>query len=791
MAYNLPQLLLVYGLKLLCSAVFVGLLLLISWYSSPVERVVRQDVQAERDQAVAEAREQDARSSELQKMLDEANRDHQAWANDYGNKAQENIILQNRLDQYQALPDYPAQIWELEKANEKLEQSLETARRCVRIEESNSAKLSSKAKNAQHEIDAAKAKLDQQLYSFKVRHLEDLAVVRKERDAARKALAKGLSQLKEELRKASTKQCTHQDLYERCNYQDQVIAQLKADLSAQRAKFEAQVAEHSSQISKLSADVEAGEREYEELEVNHLDVTDKLNSATSQSEEAGQEIGRLQSQLEKLSLRLADNASTSTTTRTNTTADATATTTTDAATTTTTTTTPELTRLENERDQANQEVAEKVSRIEELEKLASQQEAELTALRTTSSHQQGETRQTLNLLQAKEADLAAKEADLAAKEAELQESNGELAAKNADIDNLRTALANRDNAMDTHADDPESNQSLEEPREAMDLDIAPVHDHSICAHQIADRDQQIAQMDLVVFEKNATIAKLQQEAQAQDLKINGLGQQLQDSNASVAVTARQVDLLRESMGLGTDASFDAVMSQLSQWKAGSVQNATTAAAHQCDHPVCTSQALASSHEIAELRKAKEELAQKVAFHPTAIQRLNGGIKELDDRLKAKEVELAAEKVGRAKAVDQERIVARQRFELNNPLVEEVRRLKKACQNMQAERDASRQANDVYRKQSIQAHGEVREKEKELVEQETQLGQQLRQTENQRESLLSSNTTLMGQVAQMQQQQAQPASLPGRSGGVRRQRGDGDEALAEDQRPTKLQRSAPE
>ena len=717
-------------------------LLGISWYSSPVERFIRQDVQAERDRALARVRELEGQSAALQQELDRANQDRASLARDFWATSTENIIRGNRLNEYEALPDYKTR-------REELEESLDLLRRCRKNEDRERKELARKA------IDEARANAEEQICRIKAKYEIDLKmVIKKERDAAKNVLPvrrARISGLHGRPVRASAEPCDHKDMADRHAAE---IARLQADLTAARASSKAQVDDHRSQINELRAEVEDRKRELEELQTS---------AAEEQSEDA-QKIQELEISLETQTQSASDSK-----------------------------------RCVEELETR---LAKESSMIQELKQRASRQEDELAKKAAVLAGENTE-------LAEKNAKLTEKNIKLVKKENELEESNGELAAQNAEmerrvgscksqldaidtlratIDTLQNELANRDNGMDITQDVPESQPSLEE---AMDVDAAPVYDHSECNRRITGLDQASAR-------KDGEIKKLDTDSKVLRLKVEGLNATILETNESLKKEREwnqtcmgQMNDLREFLGLETDASFESVASRLRYWKDTARANSSIPGSHMCDHSSCEATFRAYSKQVEKLNKDKTELSEDLKKATAKIEladkrgasnykRVRDDKAKVQKDLESKAAALEKEKDNSKKALMEGRRIQRELDEKENPLREVVTGLRKKLADVTRERDGGRETLDTYRKNFAGARDE-----------NLMLGEQLTATENQRTKLATDHTTLMREVAQ-NQQQAQLAELdtvPRGSGGQRRRRDEeeGESDKEELSRPSKVRK----
>lgn len=358
---------------------------------------------------------------------------------------------------------------------------------------------------------------------------------------------------------------------------------------------------------------------------------------------------------------------------------------------------PELTRLENTRDQASQGGQDKGSkaRIEELE----------AALKAADKGQELEN--TRNQLAGTNKQQSERIAELERENAHLrQEHRSQLKTINA----LRESVDEQNNAMAVEA---------------------PAHecDHSRCFNEVNLREQKITAMD-------ASLKKGRLQYERLEATSNDWGMRLQEREAAngrlreaLGASERSWSQLRGSLQLGEEHDFGSVQLLLCQWQANAANQAANQA-HQCDHSACIRQIQADSEEIAALRRDKSSLAaqvdnkeQQITAAKTegqkAFRRANQATKVAKDQLEAAQRDLAAEKAGRQAAVDAERRIARERFEANNPLREVVVGLKKELERRTAERDSSRANNEAFRRETTKSLAKVAEGEGHVVEVEKQ------------------------------------------------------------------------
>lgn len=377
---------------------------------------------------------------------------------------------------------------------------------------------------------------------------------------------------------------------------------------------------------------------------------------------------------------------------------------------------PELTRLENTRDQASQGGQAKGSkaRIEELE----------AALKAADKGKGRELENTRN-------QLAGTNEQQARRVAELERDNAQLRQEHQS--QLKTINALR--------------ESVDEQNTTMSVDVAHECDHSRCINEVNLRNAKIADMDASLMNSRLQYERLQATSEEQ-------GRRLQDREAAngrllelVGASERSWSQLRGSLQLGEEHDFGSVQLLLCQWQANAASQGANQA-HQCDHSACLRQIQADSNEIAGLRSEKSSLAAKVdnkeqqitaakTEGQKAFRRANQATKVAKDQLEAAQRDLVVEKAGRQAAVDAERRIARERFDATNPLREVVAGLKKELEVRTAERDNSRANNEAFRRETAKSRAKVEEGE----------GQQV-MVERQRDDLVKAVGELHGRMAGM-------------------------------------------
>lgn len=403
---------------------------------------------------------------------------------------------------------------------------------------------------------------------------------------------------------------------------------------------------------------------------------------------------------------------------------------------------PELTSLENTRDQASQDQAIEASayqsRIVELERLLEDKDAHCKDLESreleNTRHQQAEITRLQGDISWTNREQATLHEQLQAKDAELQritaQHHQERESQRTDIEALQDALDVHENTMVIDVV-PENND--------MDVDQAPDHicDHSRCVHQANLRDGRIETLEADLMGRDVKIRRLQSEANEHGVKMEGLLGQLTDQKAAVAKLQQSV----ETSGRSSDTNE---VSELRQ-------------------------------EVSSLKAKLEARDQKItsliADGQKASRRANANVKETKALLAAKEKELGEEKAGRQRAVEAERAIARERFQSTNPLQAEVVGLKKALAEMTANRDQCRAANATYREQSYQARMAAADGD----------GAQ-REIERQRDGLVKTVGELHTKMAGMAVVERMDGMEDG-SGASKKRQNDGDE----DDRPAKILR----
>ncbi|MCJ1422549.1 myosin heavy chain [Sticta canariensis] len=285
----------VFSFKLLCSALFIAFLMLWTWYNLLLKRSFRQDLEAERDDALNTIQQLVVQISELEAMSEKTLVDRNTTLHDYSLLATEKTVLENKLARLQSQPDLQAICWNLKSSLERsqaqcldLELSLEPSKRLRRDEDSERNELSKQAKRARSELIEVKTSLRLKLECLKADHNENLIVMKKQLDQAKAALPAKLVQLQKENKLGNDE-----------------VTLLREILKAQKIKFEAQIDKQSLQIKKLERDLISKQRKHEELEKIYKDLADSEQQEEAHDAEPKMVMdGELQNEIRELKISL-------------------------------------------------------------------------------------------------------------------------------------------------------------------------------------------------------------------------------------------------------------------------------------------------------------------------------------------------------------------------------------------------------------------------------------------------------------------------------------------------------
>lgn len=665
-------------------------------------------MEAQRDDALNTIEQLLAQHSELQITLDKTLEDRHSWRNDYGLLATEKTILENKLARLESQPDLKARCLELESELDRSEESLERSKSLRRDEDSERKALSAKASRAEKDLVDVKTTLMLRLECLKVDHWEQLDLVTKQRDEARAALPTSSTtssiQLRKELKAKNEK-----------------ITLLRTTLKAQEAKLGARVTIQPLQIQQPKLDQQHLEEALVQVaaskkreEARNAEIKELRASVDSQAEAIrGNQtlIAELEETLKAREAIQKDHH--------------------------------ELTSLVTTRDQANQTLLLTVStanasRIEELERLLTAKEATHQDLRTkeleNTGHQLAEIARLESAIAWTNADQATlREKHLAESNSQQAHWQGLLQAKDAELQRTKAQHLEEREAQRIKIKTFEDDQNVRE--NVMDVDVVPDHvcDHSRCMSQASLREGRITSLEGSLMARDVKFGRLQAETKEQGMKMMGLEAQLGDQKA--------------------------VIEKL-QLSVGSTSGSTN-----------------RDPEMSELRRTMSELKTKLEDRERQLSSLTAtskkatslAVKATRDRLQQKEKELEVEKAGRQKAVEAERIIAQKRLESGEAMQgvqAKMRALKKELDEMTANRNACRAANEKFRIQSVNA--------RETAE-AGDLAQQ--QVESQRDELAKTVGQLQGRMGRM----VEVESMEAAAGPSRKRQGDGEQ----DSRPAKI------
>lgn len=211
---------------------------------------------------------------------------------------------------------------------------------------------------------------------------------------------------------------------------------------------------------------------------------------------------------------------------------------------------PELTSLENTKDQASQNHQVEVAvayqgRIAELERLFKAKDVDCNNFMSreleTTGHQLAEIARLQSDIAWTNVERANLRQQLHAKDAELGRITAqhlqERESQHANVQVLQDAVDARENAMVIDVV-PENNAMVVDiapEKNAMEIDIVPDHvcDHSRCLDQANLCGGQIESLEASLIERDLKIDWLRSEAEGQGMKIEGLLAQLADQKAAI------------------------------------------------------------------------------------------------------------------------------------------------------------------------------------------------------------------------------------------------------------------
>lgn len=261
----------------------------------PLKRFSRQDVEAERDDALNIIQQLVVQISELEAMSEKTLADRNAKVHDYSLLATEKTVLENKLARLQSQPDLQAKCWDLKSSLERsqaqcldLELSLERSKRLRRDEDSERNALSKDAKRARSELIEVKTSLRLELECLKADYNENLTMMKKQRDQAKAALPARLVQLQKENK-----------------VRNDEVTLLKEIQKAQETEFEAQLDKQSLQIKKLERDLVSEQRKHDELEKIYKNLADSKQQEEAHGAEPETVMnGELQNEIRELRVSL-------------------------------------------------------------------------------------------------------------------------------------------------------------------------------------------------------------------------------------------------------------------------------------------------------------------------------------------------------------------------------------------------------------------------------------------------------------------------------------------------------
>lgn len=741
-----------------------------------------------------------AKNLELQTHIDEVQEDRNSYRGDYGILATQRTVLENQLAQSQR--DLKAKCQEVEIQSEleakcfELESSLIRSERLRRDEDSERKALSFEAGQADSKIKEADAMWKLKLLSLKADYWEELNQVKEQRDEAIAAVPKNSSVLRKELKAKD-------------NEMDLLRVTQKAQTRKLRAKLH-KAASHIEQLElKLDLDSSSKQLHHRILEepVQELaasktqEEADIVAPANAKDEELEEEIKGLkisldsqakairgyQSQIEELKETIKAQEAVQTGH-------------------------PELTSLENTGDQASQdqdppvdasEAAANQGKIEELERLLKAEIADHKDLKSSqlekNENQLAEIKQLQNMITLKDVDLTTLRREHQADLTSQQDSHRVLLqAKDEDLERIHAQ----------HLEECQSQRlkikSLEDDRDVKDIvmggdDVLDhVCDRSQCINQKNLQEAQISELTADLMGRNLKVDRHRTEAGEQGMKMEGLKAQLEDEKAVTQKLRRSVEKsdrdwaqLRGSLQLGEEHDLASVERLLGQWQANSAsQN------HQCDHSACDRRFLAKCDEISALGQTLSSLRTKfddrelnikvlTADLQTERRKANNEVKKNKAQVVASAKAMEDEKAARQKAVEAERTMAFQRFQADNPLRGEAIRLKRALDDMTANRDKCRAANETYRMASLEARKKVdaAEEASKAAAAAAKCAQHL--VEKERDELAKAVEELKGKLSggMVEVEEEEPAEGGSRGETSRKRPHDGDE----DPRPPKILR----
>lgn len=672
----------------MCLILFVAVLRLWTWYL-PVKYTSRQCLETERDDAVDTIQQVSAQNSELLAQISELQLMNDKTLKDRNSTRHEHGRLATEKI---ILENQLAQLQiQLQTQSDIEARCLELEASLERSEESleRSKRLRLDEDSERKALSSQATRAKEELEEVKTRLMLKVEVLRVDHREALNLVKKPRDAAVAALPTSSYR------LHRQLEAQKDEISLLRTDLAAQKTKLGAQLPEQPLQSSAPKVDTESKRLGQYQAQIAELKAEIKAKEASAKK-------------------------------------------------------TPELTSLENDGDQANQE-----TRIEELQRQLNAKDA---AYKDLESRELENTRNQL----AQIADLKGEIASANAKHATLHEKHqnllthsqsregyyqGLLKTKDVEIERINAQrleehrsqcirikaleddLEAKDNAMDV---DTGSDHVCDHSR---CLDQTHVCDHSKCINEANLREEKISSLSASLMGRNIEDGRHQTRTMAEGLRMEGLRGQLEDQKAVIeklqlAVGTRDRDWaqLRRSLQLGEEHDLASVERLLCQWQSNSASQD-----HKCDHSACERRILADSNRISELTNSVSSLNTKLADKDLKIgsltadnqyvsRKANQAVKATKDLLQKKEKELEAEKAGRQRAIESEREIAKVRFQSNNPLRDEVLGLRKALAEMTTSRDKSRDANETYRKQSAEARDKADQAEVEKWGAETERAQ---------------------------------------------------------------------
>ena len=235
-----------------------------TWCNSPLKRSSRQDLEAERDDALNLIQQLVVRISDLEAISEQTLADRNVILHEYSLLTTEKTVLENKLARLQSQPDLQAKCCDLKSSLERsraqcldLEISLERSKRLRRDEDSERNELSQQAKRARSELREVKASLRLKFDWLKAEFDENLARTKKQRDQAQAALPARLAQLRRENKDRNGE-----------------VTLLRELLKAQKTELEARLHGQSLRIKQLERDLMSEQRNHQELQKIYKNLAD-------------------------------------------------------------------------------------------------------------------------------------------------------------------------------------------------------------------------------------------------------------------------------------------------------------------------------------------------------------------------------------------------------------------------------------------------------------------------------------------------------------------------------------